>query len=39
MISIVSDSSCDLPREIIDHYRIRIVPLKILIERKNTWKV
>ncbi|NLC12246.1 MAG: DegV family protein [Firmicutes bacterium] len=35
MISIVSDSSCDLPREIIDHYRIRIVPLKILIEEEE----
>lgn len=35
MISIVSDSSCDLPREIINRYRIRIVPLKILIEKKE----
>ncbi|MGI6097612.1 MAG: DegV family protein [Dethiobacteria bacterium] len=35
MLSLVADSSCDLPQEIIDRYGIRLVPLKIMIGGKE----
>lgn len=32
LVSIVTDSSCDLPEEIIERYSIHVVPLKITID-------
>jgi uncharacterized protein len=30
-IALVTDSSCDLPQEILDHYQIHLVPLNLII--------
>lgn len=35
MLQIVTDSSCDLPEELIRNYNIRIVPLMVNIDDKN----
>ena len=35
MIKIVSDSTCDLPKELIEKYNIQIVPLHIILEDKE----
>ncbi|UMZ73570.1 DegV family protein [Natranaerofaba carboxydovora] len=35
MVSIVTDSSCDLPDEILEKYGIHVVPLKITIDGDN----
>lgn len=35
MISLVTDSSCDLPKEYIEKYNIKVVPLTVSIEGKD----
>ncbi|NBG87655.1 DegV family protein [Isachenkonia alkalipeptolytica] len=32
MVSIITDSSCDLPKEVLKAYNIQVVPLKIIID-------
>lgn len=34
MLQIVTDSSCDLPAELINKYKIRVVPLSVIINNK-----
>lgn len=34
MLQIVTDSSCDLPEDLINKYKIRVVPLSVIIDNK-----
>ena len=35
MIKIITDSSCDLPQELIDKYNVDILPLRINLGEKS----
>ena len=35
MIRLVVDSTCDMPRQIIEKYGIAVVPLQVVIEGKS----
>ena len=37
-IAIMTDSTCDLPRELIDHYQIHVVPLNLHFGHKAIYK-
>lgn len=34
-IALVTDSTCDLPQEIIDHYQINIIPVNLIFGKSN----
>ena len=35
MVSIVADSTCDLSRELLEKYKVKIIPLHILLGEKE----